>query len=387
VLRFTFHPSGKTLRDAATDGAGRLVLSSADTSVGERDIAAGRFLMDFDGQGRLATLRGIGGTRIVFQPAKSAPPGTVPQETSAERLLATLDPATGMLRSIEQTGGFEFREADRRATAERANYRGADDSLTLTGNPLVWDDEMRALAEKFVIALRGDTAEGVGKVRSTQLGSNGDSEPTSVLADRMVAKRQGETVHYEGHARAWRGTDVVESASLDVFRADRRVSSGARVLTSHLQPAALVPEESAAKGQRGAAPVTIRADHLEYFDQGRKARYRGNVRLQTESNVLESDRLDVYFSTQSSADEVELERAVADGHVRVTQPGRHATGQHAEYFAADGRMLLTGGPPALYDAEKGMTTGRRLTFYIHDDRLLVDGGEKSPAISRHRVVQ
>jgi len=84
---------------------------------------------------------------------------------------------------------------------------------------------------------------------------------------------------------------------------------------------------------------------------------------------------------------VELERAVADGHVKVTQPGRRAAGDHAEYFTAGGRILLTGGPPFLYDAEKGTTTGQRLTFYIHDDRLLVDGGDKSPTISRHRIVQ
>jgi hypothetical protein len=46
---------------------------------------------------------------------------------------------------------------------------------------------------------------------------------------------------------------------------------------------------------------------------------------------------------------------------------------------------MTGGPPTLDDAEKGSTTGQRLTFFVHDDRLIVDGGEQSPTLSQHRV--
>jgi lipopolysaccharide export system protein LptA len=387
ALHFVFQPSGQSLRDAATAGPGRLLLVPAESNAGQRVINAGQFLMDFDAAGRLATLRGVGGTKIVFQPAKDAPAGTLAQEASAERLVATLDPASETLRSVEQAGGFEFREGDRRATAERASYQESDESLTLTGNPRLWDNEMRILAEKFSIDLRNDTAEGVGKVRSTHFGSNGQSEPTSVLADRVVAQRRSQTVHYEGNVRAWRGSDVVESASLDVFRRERRVSSGTRVLTSHLQPAAMVRGESAADAGRQTGPVVIRADHLEYFDQGRKASYRGNVRLQTENTTLQANRLDAYFSRLPSANEMELQRAVADGSVRVTQPGRRATGHHAEYFAAEGKIAMSGGPPLLYDAEKGTTTGQRLTFYIHDDRLLVDGGDESPTITRHHIAQ
>ena len=113
----------------------------------------------------------------------------------------------------------------------------------------------------------------------------------------MVARRQSQTVHYEGHVRAWQGTDVVESSALDVYRTQKRVSSGSQVVTSYLQPAA--------DGQRSKGPplisagetrpVTVRADFLEYFDQGRRARYHGNVRLVTESTTLQSDRLGRLF--------------------------------------------------------------------------------------------
>ncbi len=384
-LNFTFHASGRSLKDAATRDAGKLVLVPVDARLGERIVTAGRMLMSFDERNRLETMRGEGGTRIRFEPGRNSPPGSVAQESTAERLLAVIDTATGSVRTLEQMGDFHYREGDRQATAERASYQTATESLTLTGKPQVRDSELLARAEKIQIDLASGRAEGQGKVESTHTGGASRADPTSVLADRVVAERRSQTVRYEGHVRAWRGADVVESAALEIFRAERRVRSGTRVLTSHLQPAAAMGGAAATNGKVLTRPVTIRAEHLEYSDQGRRAAYRGSVRLQTENTTLEADRLDAYFRESGQA--TELERAIAEGNVKITQPGRRATGRHAEYFSADGKIVMSGGPPTLYDAEKGFTSGQSLTFYSRDDRLLVSGGDKSATISRHRIGQ
>jgi lipopolysaccharide export system protein LptA len=387
AMRFNFQPDGRGLRDAETVGAGKLVLVPSDSKTGERIVTAGQMLMKFAAANRLEAMLGEGGTRITFRPAKNAPAGTVAQESTADRMMTVLDPATQAVKLLTQTGSFQFREGDRQAAAERAVYQTESETLALFGKPRLWDTEMRARAETILIDLRNGTAEGQGKVQSTHFGAASRAEPTSVLADRVVAERRSQTVHYEGNVRAWRGADVVESATLDVFRSERRVSSGTRVVTSHLQPATIVEGSQARNGKRQTRPVTIRAEHLEYFDEGRKASYRGSVRLQTENTTLEADRLDAYFADSPAGKAMELERAVAEGNVKVTQPGRRATGEHAEYFSADARIVLSGGPPALYDAEKGFTTGRSLTFYSRDDRLVISGGENSATMSRHRIEQ
>jgi lipopolysaccharide export system protein LptA len=171
-----------------------------------------------------------------------------------------------------------------------------------------------------------------------------------------------------------------------VYRTQKRVSAGSQVVTSYLQPAAMASAPGVAPHSAGGTrPLTVRADFLEYFDQGRRARYHGNVRLVTESTVLQSDRLDVYFTQGDMVEGSEVDHAEADGHVQVTQPGRLGTGDHAEYYAGPGKVVLTGGPPNLIDEKKGSTTGQRLTFFIHDDRLFVDGGDQSPSLSKHRV--
>jgi len=394
-VKFIFRADGRSVESAETIGPGKLVVVSPDPNVGERVVTAGQFLIAFDTRSRVETLRGLSPTRILFQPPGNAPPGSVGQESSADRLEAAFDTATQILQEVTQTGNFQFRDGDRQASAQEAHYVAPTQVLTLTGRPELRDAQSRMECEHLSLDLRNDTAEGVGAVQGTHLRSEGRTEagrppqPTNVLADRMVAHRRSQFVHYEGHVRAWHGTDVVESSALDVYRTERRVSSGSEVLTSHLQPASLVTGAtlSPKSSPRETRPVTIRADRLEYFDQGRKASYRGNVRLQAENTTLEADRADVYFSNAGTTDDPEVDRAVAEGRVRVVQPGRHAKGEHAEYFARAGKIVLMGGPPMLYDAEKGLTTGERLTFFVHDDRLLVDGGDESPSLSKHRVAQ
>jgi lipopolysaccharide transport protein LptA len=386
-VEFTFQPEGRSLAEAQTVGAGELVLVPFDRQVGQRVVSAGRFLMTFGPRNGLQGIRGDSGTEIDFFP----PPGAgkeEPARSTAKQLEATFDPGTQELRTIRQFPDFRFREGDRQGAAQEAGYSSSDETLILTGAPQLRDATTRVQADRIELNLRTDTAEGIGSVRSAHFeDAASHPEPTNVLADRVVAKRQSEFLHYEGRVRAWRGADVVESSALDVYRRERRVSSGVGVRTSFLQPAP--PDSGAlpAKSKMENRPVTIQADRLEYLDQGRKASYRGNVRLLAEDTTLEGDRVEVYFRGESGGRGAEVERAVAEGHVRVRQPARLATGDHAEYLAAEGKILLTGGPPTLRDEQRGFTTGQRLTFSIRDDTLLVDGGDESRTVSKHRIAE
>ena len=78
---------------------------------------------------------------------------------------------------------------------------------------------------------------------------------------------------------------------------------------------------------------------------------------------------------------------MAEDRVAITQPTRHATGDHLVYTSADDKFVLTGGPPSIFDAERGKTTGDSLTFYRHDDRVLVEGKETSPTATRTQVAR
>ena len=385
-IQFSFRPQGKNLKEAETAGPGVLVLYPESPKAGDRRVTADRFFMAFDPASHLESLRGTGGTQIVFAPSPNSSNQTA-AVTTANQMVATFDPATEILQSVEQKGDFHFRNGTREATSEEARDLAGEQKLILTGQPKVWDLTTRARADQVVILLASDTAEGIGNVHVIHTDPQNPSlPPTQVVADRMIADRRSQTVHYEGHVRAWRGTDVVESPSLDIYKNERRVSTNSRVVTSHLQPAPAKASRGTAD-QAGPRPLTVRADRLEYFDVGQRARYSGNVELDTEDTKIEADRLDVYFSSGKKQANSEVERAVAEGHVKIVQPMRYAKGENAVYDAQTGMVVMTGGPPTVYDTEKGSMTGQRLTFYIHNDRLLVDGNANAPAISRHRVAQ
>lgn len=413
-IDFDFRPGRWDLREVRTAGAGELSMVPSGPGAGERVVSAGQLVIGLERGTRVRTLSGLSGTHVVFKPAPSAPPRSPVRESFSERLDAVFNPETRALSDMSQTGDFRFTDGERRATAERARYVSSTQVFEFEGRPRIEDDESRVSADQIVYDLRNDVAEGLGHVQSVHLAESGtphsppplsapalpestapeggDSPwrtwPTHVLADRVVAQKRSQFAHYEGHVRAWHGSTLVEAAWLDVFRMGRRMSAGEPVSTSSLQPG--TPGQGTDKHrvrERPSQPVLIRADRLEVVDSGARASYRGNVQLQSENTVLNADRAEVVFSRARAPELSGIERSRAEGHVRLVQPGRRATGERADYDAAAGKIVLSGGPPVLEDAKRGSTTGQRLTFFIRDDRLLIDGDVKSPVVSTHRIAQ
>jgi lipopolysaccharide export system protein LptA len=76
---------------------------------------------------------------------------------------------------------------------------------------------------------------------------------------------------------------------------------------------------------------------------------------------------------------------VATGDVSVRQADRRGTSNRAEYTAPEGKFVLSGGKPTVYDSTGDTTTGRQLTFFFADDRIVVDSEEGSRTLSLHRV--
>ena len=81
----------------------------------------------------------------------------------------------------------------------------------------------------------------------------------------------------------------------------------------------------------------------------------------------------------------QISRAIGTGGVIVDQAGRRATAERGEYTASDGKFVMTGGDPTLYDSTEGTTKGRQLTFYLADDTIIVDSENGSRTLTKHRV--
>jgi lipopolysaccharide export system protein LptA len=138
-------------------------------------------------------------------------------------------------------------------------------------------------------------------------------------------------------------------------------------------------------------PINVTAGRLTYADAQRQAHFEGGVTMKGADTTVTADKLDIFLRArtgggQSGSGPSQLDRAVASGNIAIQQPNRRATGDSLIYTAAEGKFVLTGGPPSIFDAERGKITGDSLTFFQRDDRVLVES-KSSPTITRTRVAK
>jgi hypothetical protein len=85
-----------------------------------------------------------------------------------------------------------------------------------------------------------------------------------------------------------------------------------------------------------------------------------------------------------------LEKAFGYGAVTIVETSpertRRGKGETSEYYAADGRLVLEGGKPEMLDTAKGVeqrrATGKQLSWFANNDKIIVDGKEQQPTFSQ-----
>jgi lipopolysaccharide export system protein LptA len=143
-----------------------------------------------------------------------------------------------------------------------------------------------------------------------------------------------------------------------------------------------------------ATPVTIQSPRLNYRDSDRKINLDGGVTVKSADATMTAQQMAVFLAARSPSQDTadrttpgQVEKILAEQKVMITQPTRHASGEKLVYTASDEKFVLTGGPPSIFDAERGKITGDSLTFYKRDDRVLVEGTQTSPAVTRTQVAR
>ena len=131
-----------------------------------------------------------------------------------------------------------------------------------------------------------------------------------------------------------------------------------------------------------------------YSDKENRAHLEKSVVVQSAEQKMRAPVLDLYFTRTSASPRPattspqgvqQISRAVGTGGVTVEEGTRKATAERGEYVAADGKFVMSGGNPTLYDGSAGTTTGRQLTFFLADDTVIVDSESGSRTLTKHRV--
>ncbi len=423
---------GRLLESAETTGPPQIVITQPDANQ-KTVVTSAKFTATFTDKNRLDTLHGEPNAKIVSSLIDAGKAGSAkaqPQRVSTSRMLDVVFLPEGGVRSITQTGQFVYVGGAQKAWAQRGEYTTSDQLIVLTGSPRAVDGNMTTTAETLTMnRVTGDAiAEGNVKSTYSDLKAQPDgamlasSDPIHVTSHSMTAHRSSGIAVYTGDAHLWQDANVVVAPTLE-FDRDRRslfahglsangASPGETSATMGLgsnragqnsapaqtldQPVSTVLVQVDKAGK--VTPINITSARLHYSDPERKALFDGGVTATEIDATMTAQRMTVFLLPRSQskagtnpATPGQVDRIIAEDQVVITQPTRHATGQHLLYTSADDKFVLTGGSsgtlPSIFDAERGKTTGDSLTFYRHDDRVLVEGREKSPAVTRTQVAR
>jgi lipopolysaccharide export system protein LptA len=219
-----------------------------------------------------------------------------------------------------------------------------------------------------------------------------NDQPLEARASRMTTTGHNARIHYEGQAIVSQGANRIWGDVIDIDRTARVLTARGHVRTQFLDQQKSPPKPladgaavvEAAQPARAASVVTVDASDLVYTEADRMACYTGGVHLVRPGLDLKAESVKAWLN-DSKADSA-LNHAFADGKVAIlrTDPARTVTGgsEHAEYYAADQRLFLSGGEPTLVDSLRGVTKGRELTYFANLDKLLVNGVKQEPAKTR-----
>ncbi len=306
------------------------------------------------------------------------------------------------------------------ATAERASYVAADDTLTLTGKPMFRDAQLEMTASRMEMERTAGKMAATGPVQTTlRPGSQGalaqarrgagglldGGQPVHIISERATVVRETQTAVFSGRARLWQGGDTIEAPVIEL-------SQKVGTLTAYGAPSctecvignfvgAVAASGKAGKKEAGTqAPSTFRvvSERLLYSDAERKASFLNDVQVTSSNGVLKADSAEVFLAPAGGKNisanrggmaQPAVESIIASGDVRLLQPGRSATGGRLVYTAADGHFVLTGDaarPPTVVDADRGTVSGQVLTFASKEQAIMVSGtpGHQTTTTTRVR---
>lgn len=371
---------GKKLEKAVTSGTARVLVTQGNTKT---VITADQFQGQFNARNRPTVMSGSSNVKTV-----STTPGKTDQITTSREIIATFNDQNA-IEQIEQNGDFHYQQDQQTATADRARYLPADETIYLIGSPRVKDSSSTLTAESIQLNRKTNVAVAQRDVKVTYTdlkpqangGMLGSADPIHVTGSSMTASRNTEQAKFT-NARLWQSPNIVEAPVITFDRAHRSLqaqgSAQARV------NAVFIQQDKGGKG----VPVNVTADRLSYVDAERKAVFSGNVLTKSAETTLTADTVQIFLTPRGNQGGSQLDRIIAQGDIQIEQPNRKATGNQLVYTAADEKMVLTasdGKRPVISDVERGEITGDSLTFYRHDDRVLVDSKETSKTLIQTRI--
>jgi LPS export ABC transporter protein LptC len=390
-LRMQYAQTGEWLQSGSA--AGGVTISAVPPS-GEQDSQIQRLQSDrvefdfYPESNQLQNLTGEGHARIFYQRAsrpETGKPGEV-LRTSSASFRARFRKEDGAAESVSQSGDFVYQDDTRTATSGNCDFSAANQLLVLRDKPSIRDADSSTTGEVVEYDLKQKMLAVRGSVRSILRSSGGKSEglltstvnsssPSMITAQEMRYWTDLDKIQYRGNLNLLSANSQLQADVLEIYNHGERVEGQGNV--KHLilgfrgpnrqdAPTAVPAKAAGANATtKESNQALIRSSQLQYSRDANRIHYEGSVFLESAQVKIRSDALDAFLDPTGRT----VDRGRASGNLIINQPGREIKGLTADYFLAEGKVVVAGNPAELRDSGKSTTYAPQLTFFTASDRI------------------
>ena len=115
-------------------------------------------------------------------------------------------------------------------------------------------------------------------------------------------------------------------------------------------------------------PIHVVSDRFEADDEAQTVIFSGNAVATQDDVTIHADRLTIRYTGENR----EIVQVIADGHVRILQQEKVATGGKAVFYHREERVVMTGSPKV--SEGDNSVEGQEITLYLNEKRSVVSGG-------------
>jgi len=383
-LEMEFREGGEELSLVRALEGGKLTMRLPDDAATglDKTLEGNLLAFAFNEQSELTQVRGRGGVELVLSPRDASQPQKV---VRSRRMESDFDPTSGDLVQARCSRSVTFEQGDVRASAEEGVFTDRESLLVLTESPRLWDPRVSLNADRIELDVETGDVTGDGRVRSASGGGAGaeagssvslfpssDDSPVHFVSDRMTYDRKEDIATYSGAARAFQGESRVEAETIELHQTTGDLMAEGSVRSVFQQRMGAADEAADEAADAASTPTMTRSNTLHYRSAEERFEYRGEASMRSEKMTLSGDSIEVTIGNETE----DVAAIVATGEVEIETEDGEAAGDHAKYLPSDDSMTITGEDAWLSNAGK-VTEGKQLTFFLTDDRILVDGQEQN----------
>jgi lipopolysaccharide export system protein LptA len=127
-------------------------------------------------------------------------------------------------------------------------------------------------------------------------------------------------------------------------------------------------------------PTTVEAKWSQVDYAQKIWTFVGNVRVVDPKIIMRADKMIVHFGQGGTNTTSSIQKIIAEGGVEIAQENKKSKSDHAEYTAADGKVVLTGNPQV--QSPDGVVTGEKVTFWRGQSKMDVESSSTNAAPTR-----